>query len=30
MQERKITAALTTDEHFLQAGFQALLKDDGL
>ena len=25
MQDRKITEALTTDEHFQQAGFQALL-----
>jgi len=29
MQERSITEALTTDEHFLQAGFRALLKEHG-
>jgi predicted nucleic acid-binding protein len=28
MQERKITEALTTDDHFRQAGFQALLLED--
>lgn len=27
MQERGITQALTTDEHFQQAGFRALLRD---
>lgn len=27
MQEREIEAALTTDEHFLQAGFRALLRE---
>jgi uncharacterized protein len=27
MEDRDITAALTTDEHFQQAGFQALLRD---
>lgn len=27
MEERKISAALTTDEHFIQAGFRALLRD---
>jgi predicted nucleic acid-binding protein len=27
MQERGLTAALTTDEHFQQAEFQALLRD---
>ncbi len=27
MQERKIEAALTTDEHFIQAGFRALLRE---
>lgn len=27
MQERGMTEALTTDDHFLQAGFRALLKD---
>ena len=27
MQERGLTEALTTDEHFLQAGFRALLKE---
>lgn len=27
MQERGITEALTTDEHFEQAGFRALLRD---
>lgn len=26
MRERKITAALTADEHFVQAGFRALLR----
>ncbi|MDP2975594.1 MAG: PIN domain-containing protein [Anaerolineales bacterium] len=28
MQERGITEALTTDEHFKQAGFRALLRED--
>ncbi|MEW6619903.1 MAG: type II toxin-antitoxin system VapC family toxin [bacterium] len=28
MQEQRLTAALTTDEHFQQAGFQALLMDN--
>ena len=28
MQARKITEALTTDEHFQQAGFRALLLED--
>ena len=28
MQEHGITAALTTDDHFRQAGFQALLLED--
>jgi len=28
MQDRKITEALTTDEHFQQAGFGALLLED--
>jgi predicted nucleic acid-binding protein len=28
MQDRKIAEALTTDEHFRQAGFQALLLED--
>ncbi len=28
MQSRKITEALTTDEHFQQAGFRALLLED--
>ena len=28
MQERGITAALTTDEHFEQAGFLALLRQE--
>lgn len=27
MQERKIVGALTADEHFIQAGFQALLRE---
>jgi predicted nucleic acid-binding protein len=27
MRERKITAALTADEHFIQAGFRALLTE---
>lgn len=27
MRERGITAALTSDRHFIQAGFQALLAD---
>lgn len=27
MQQRGLTKALTTDEHFAQAGFRALLKD---
>lgn len=27
MRQRKITAALTADEHFVQAGFRALLKE---
>ena len=27
MQERGLTEALTTDEHFLQAGFRTLLKE---
>jgi len=27
MRERGITSALTTDEHFLQAGFRALLRE---
>lgn len=27
MQERKIEAALTADEHFIQAGFRALLRE---
>lgn len=27
MQEREITEALTADEHFIQAGFRALLKE---
>jgi uncharacterized protein len=26
MQERKITVALTTDQHFVQAGFRAYLR----
>lgn len=28
MQERGITGALTTDAHFRQAGFRALLRED--
>lgn len=28
MQERKLTEALTTDEHFQQVGFRALLLED--
>lgn len=28
MQDRGIIAALTTDEHFQQAGFRALLRED--
>ncbi len=28
MRERKITAALTADEHFVQAGFRALLREN--
>jgi len=28
MRERKITAALTADEHFIQAGFRALLREN--
>ena len=28
MHERKISKALTTDEHFIQAGFRALLRED--
>ncbi len=28
MRERNIEAALTTDEHFIQAGFRALLRED--
>lgn len=28
MQERGIVCALTTDEHFVQAGFRALLRED--
>lgn len=28
MKERKITDALTTDEHFTQAGFRALLREN--
>ncbi len=28
MREREIEAALTTDEHFVQAGFHALLRED--
>jgi predicted nucleic acid-binding protein len=28
MQDRKITEALTTDEHFEQAGFRALLLEE--
>jgi len=28
MQERGLTAALTTDAHFQQAGFQALLLEE--
>ncbi len=28
MQEREIEAALTADEHFLQAGFRALLREE--
>jgi predicted nucleic acid-binding protein len=27
MEERRITEALTTDIHFQQAGFRALLRD---
>lgn len=27
MQERNLTAALTTDDHFLQAGFRVLLRE---
>lgn len=27
MQERKINSALTTDDHFVQAGFRALLRE---
>jgi predicted nucleic acid-binding protein len=27
MQERKIEAALTADEHYIQAGFRALLRE---
>ena len=27
MQDRNISAALTADEHFLQAGFRALLRE---
>lgn len=27
MQERKISSALTTDDHFVQAGFRALLRE---
>lgn len=29
MQDRTITEALTTDEHFEQAGFRALMRDEG-
>lgn len=29
MQQRGLTDALTNDEHFQQAGFRALLRDDG-
>ena len=29
MQERGITEALTADRHFVQAGFRALLLEDG-
>lgn len=28
MRERKITVALTADEHFIQAGFRALLREN--
>lgn len=28
MREREITDALTTDEHFIQAGFRALLREN--
>ncbi len=28
MQEREITEALTADEHFVQAGFRALLREE--
>lgn len=28
MQEHEITSALTTDAHFIQAGFRALLRED--
>ena len=28
MQDRGMTEALTTDEHFQQAGFRALLRED--
>jgi predicted nucleic acid-binding protein len=28
MQDRGLTAALTADEHFRQAGFRALLLDE--
>ena len=28
MRERNIEAALTADEHFIQAGFRALLRED--
>ena len=28
MQERNIEAALTADEHYIQAGFRALLRED--
>ena len=29
MQERGISAALTADEHFQQAGFRALMREGG-
>jgi hypothetical protein len=29
MQDRVMTEALTTDQHFQQAGFRALLLEDG-
>ena len=30
MQDREVTDALTTDQHFIQAGFKALLRDPNM